>query len=309
MVAKRFVTYGFKEWAAATNANRFRSVLTKHMRRATELNGLVAVRALRQTIQSSSGLASNAALTVFIKGSSKPLVDHGDLYQSQTYQVVNDFTVWVGVRRQSDEGFDLARALHDGYQVKVTPAMRGMFMALFQVSQGKLPASELTGRAAELWERRPGGWFPLKPETTVLTTPGRPWVTATFQDGSLKEKTKTNWELAVQAAFRELANKGTSGKKSGASKALASFGRKAAKVERALSGAGRKAARAGKKAGKALSKKGKKVSRAVSKVAKKTQRTIKRTAKNTHRAVKRKVAKVRRSVRKSTKSKGAKKRR
>jgi len=273
----RMTTFGYKEWQAACDPRRFERVLKKHMRRATELNGAVATKALRETIATGRGMAANAALTVFIKGSSKPLVDFADLYGSQTFEVVDDYTVWAGVLKQDQEGYNLAQALHDGFQAKVTPAMRGMFFYLWKASTGAIKPEQLTGRAAELWARRPGGWFPLDEGTTVITTPGRPWVSITFGDPSFKAKVMLNWEQALEAVFREIAGKGGSGLVGKAAKAAKKAAKAARRLERSTRGlrrtlarktakAGKSVARFGKKANRSLTRTGKKVGRRVSKV-------------------------------------------
>lgn len=273
-MAAKFKTFGYKEWAVATSPKRFASVLKKHMSRATELNGLIAAKEQRAVIQS-GGFAANAALTVFIKGSAKPLVDHADLFGAITHEVINEFSVFAGVLRADEEGFNIAVALHEGFQSKVTPQMRGMFLYLWKVSKGEVPASKLTGRAAELWARRPGGWLPLSEETTVITTPGRPWVTVAFSNMSFRRRVEDNWNQALEATFKELANKGG--------------GNKPSKIQKLA----KSAARVGKKAGKLATKAGKTLSRLGKRLSKTTKRATKRAAKA--------VKSARRSIRKAIK--------
>lgn len=280
-MATGYRMYGFKEWNVVCSPTRFRSVLRKHMSRATELNGMVAARAQRETIQASKGLKANAALTVFIKGSNKPLVDNADLFGSITYEVVNEFTVFAGVMREDEEGFNIALALHEGFQTTVTPAMRGMFFALWKVGKGEMDPASLTGRAAQLWAARPGQWLPLSEETTVITTPGRPWVSITFADDAFKAKIASNWNQALEAVFKELANKGSGGS-SKAAKAVKGVAKKARRAVGALSKVGKSLARRGKalskaakRAGKAAKRTGKKLSKRVKSVARRAKRALK----------------------------------
>lgn len=281
----RVITFGYKEWAGATNARRFSTVLRKHMGRATELNGLVGAREQRRTIASGK-LAANAALTVFIKGSAKPLVDFADLYGSITYEVINEFTVFVGVLRADEEGFNIAMALHEGTQAKVTPAMRGMFLYLWKASTGVIPASQLYGRAAELWARKPGGWLPLDPSTEVITTPRRPWVEITFQDGAFKAKIQQNWEQALDAVFRELAGRGGPAE-SKTSKAIKKATKKARRAAKALGGMAKKLNRKAKGFGKKASKFGKKANRIGKRVTKKVVKQAGRKVRSVRRSIKR----------------------
>ena len=76
---------GLDEWADATNATAFQRRLMRNIHRATQLNAMAAVKTMRGLIRGGS-FARNAALTIAIKGSSKPLVDGGDLFQSISWQ-------------------------------------------------------------------------------------------------------------------------------------------------------------------------------------------------------------------------------
>lgn len=207
------MTFGFRKdagWTIFANAvdpRVFEAKLKHHMSRATALNGKVAVAAVRKVIRNGA-FAANAPLTVHIKGSSKPLVDNGTgLFQAITDEVQDHQTVFIGVNRNSDM-YNIAMALHEGVTLRVTPAMRGMFFMLWQASTGAIPSSSLTGRAAELWERRPGGWKPLKESTSVIVIPGRPFLEQAFQDPTLRNTLRNNWTQAVQATLRELATRG-----------------------------------------------------------------------------------------------------
>lgn len=269
--------FGHKGWTSATNGRRFQAVLSKHMRRATEINGMIAVRRQREVIRGSEGIVANAALTIHIKGSSKPLVDHGDLFKAITYEVVNDYQVFVGVLRTNEDAYNLAVTLHDGAAVQVTPAMRGMFFFLWKASTGDISAESLTGRAAELYARRPGGWLPLKPSTTVITIPPRPWATVAFGDPAFQQQVKNNWERAAVAAFGELAGRAGGGRSSAIGKAVKSAKKTAKK-------AGKVAAKGAKVAKKGL-KLGRRAATKVTKFAKKTANKTKRMAKKATKSV------------------------
>lgn len=274
----KYKTFGYKEWAVATSPKRFAAVLEKHMARATELNGLVAAKEQRKVIQASDGIAKNAALTVFIKGSEKPLVDHADLFGGITHEVINPFAVFAGVLRKDEEGFNIAVALHEGFQTRVTAQMRGMFLYLWKVSEGQSPVTSLTGRAAELWQRRPGGWLPLSEETTVISTTGRPWVTIAFSNLEFKAIVANNWNLALEATFKELA--GTGGQKASAVQKLVKSAKKTAKKVNRLAGrVDRKINRASKGASKSFKRLGKsanKVAKRATKVASKRLRSVRK---------------------------------
>jgi len=197
-----FKIRGLKRWVKALDARGFDAASRRHMRRATELNGKVAEKIQRQTIQSGKSLQKNAALTQAIKGADKPAVDTGLLFQSITSKVIDDFTVVVGVLRTS-EAYNIAVIVHEGAKVKVTPKMRGMFYALWKASKGELDPGKLTGRAKELFARQPDGWLPLDADTEVIIIPGRPWAEIAFRNTQMIKQTRDNWKLALEAAFRE----------------------------------------------------------------------------------------------------------
>ena len=116
--------------------------------------------------------------------------------------MLTDFSAFAGVLRTARE-FNVAAIVHEGGQARVTPKMRAMFLALWQASKGELDASKLTGRAAQLWDRMPGGWKPLSEVTTVIVIPERPWVRLTMADPSIRRLAIENWERGVQAAMLE----------------------------------------------------------------------------------------------------------
>jgi len=195
---------GWKKWEYAITPRVFAAKLNHNMRRATALNGKIAEATIRNTIKAGVDPA-NANLTIMIKSSSKPLVDKpGGLFQAVTSVVVDHTTVFAGVL-STDGDYDIAIALHEGATIAVTPRMRGMFFWLWHASEGRIQPVDLDGRAAELWERAPGGWVPLKESTTHIVIPSRPFIQKAFADKEMREKAKHNWQMALQVTMRELA--------------------------------------------------------------------------------------------------------
>ena len=67
----------------------------------------------------------NSSMTTARKGSSKPLIDKGDLVGSITYQVVDNNNVFVGVKKGDEANI---AAVHEfGCTIQVTPKMRAYF--------------------------------------------------------------------------------------------------------------------------------------------------------------------------------------
>lgn len=194
---------GWDAFAKAIDPNTFQRVLRRNMQVATTLNGKIVEAAIRRAIQGGD-FEPNAALTVMIKGSSKPLVDHGEFFKAVTSVSVGPMEVFIGIVKTAEE-YNLALALHEGVDIKVTPAMRGLFFYLWRASIGDMEPSKLTGRAAELWERAPGGWKPLKASTSVIHIPGRPFIDEVFEDESLKKTLADNWNAALRRTMQQLA--------------------------------------------------------------------------------------------------------
>ena len=66
--------------------------------------------------------APNSPMTIARKGSSKPLIDKGDLVGSITYQVIDANNVFVGIKRGKEVNI---AAVHEfGCTICVTPKMR-----------------------------------------------------------------------------------------------------------------------------------------------------------------------------------------
>jgi len=112
---------------------------------------------IKDRIISGKGMAKLHGFTVDQKGSSKPLIDDGDLLGSVGYRFVEKDAVFVGAHRKAADGTDVT-ALHEreeGTRVPVTPKMRAYLHA-----RG----------------------FHLKPSTTHPFIPGRPYVKPAFRD-------------------------------------------------------------------------------------------------------------------------------
>jgi len=193
---------GMKKMEAALDSKQFDKIMRRNMRRATQLNGMVAQAAYRRAIQAGVKPA-NAALTQAIKGDDKPLVGTSEMFNAITSKVVNDFTSFAGVLRR-DDIYNIAVIVHEGATIPVSQKMRNMFYMLWQASIGKIDPSELTGRAKELFEAMQN-WYPLKESTNVIEIPARPWMRNANDDPEMKRLMKRNWQQALQASFREQA--------------------------------------------------------------------------------------------------------
>jgi hypothetical protein len=201
-MAKKAVTFtkSWEDMSAKVIAGKFDPVLKKHFRRATIHNALLVRKAIRGNIKK-GGHTANRPLTVAIKGSDKPLVDKGQLFGAITSKLISDFTAEVGVK-MGDPTANIAVTLHEGTTIKVTPAMRGLFMLLARASQGK--AVSLSGRAEQLFSRYKD-WKPLRPGTTAIVIRPRPFMREAIEDPMVTGLVYDNWQEALNAAAKEAA--------------------------------------------------------------------------------------------------------
>lgn len=230
----RFLLAPIGDWQkmrALLNPTKFQAALKKNIRRATEINALIILKEIRKRVQE-GGYSANAALTVLIKGSSKPLVGTGDdeLFKAVTHEMVNDFSAFIGVlksaRGKSGEPMvDVAAVIHEGMTIKVTDKMRGLFIALADATRpperkwDKDPATgrftsrtatrketPLTGRAKEIFDQIKGRGQvkPLKPSTTQIVIPPRPFIKSVFEDPKIQKRIQENWKKAIDSAIRKV---------------------------------------------------------------------------------------------------------
>ena len=183
--------------------NRTSRIVEKHGKKAVGKAGLLMMKEIRKTIRAKVP-PPNAPLTVAIKRSRKPLVDHGDLMRSVTMQRINWFSVFVGVLR-TDAEFNVAEIVHEGRYIPVTARMRGLFYVLWMASMAKKrgkAASRLTGRAEELFKRFQN-WRPLSTSTRVIKIPPRPFIRMTFKSKSVQKQIRQLYWKAASDAIKE----------------------------------------------------------------------------------------------------------
>jgi len=184
------------------SVSRLDAALQAQILKATTVNAMILRREIRENIRSgkwAAGRAKNAPLTAWIKGSTKPLVDTGQLFQAITSKVVSYGRAEVGVARTA-RAANTAATVHEGAVVRVTPRMRAMFRALADVSRGKRDPSSLRGRAAALYARRKKGWKPLKDSTTHIRIPARPFIREVVESPAVQRRVYENWLAAASGA-------------------------------------------------------------------------------------------------------------
>lgn len=205
MPEQAFTIRGIGKLRTMLKGNVMKKEVERKVRRATGRNGLLVLKAIRKRIQADK-YAENAELTEAIKGSGKPLVDFGDLFQAMAMHQPDAKTVFVGILK-TDDAFNIGVALHEGKVIKVTDKMRGLFFVLWLASVGGIDPAELKGRAQELF-RRYKHWKPLDEETTEIRIPARRFIGEAFEAGGLKRKIVVNWKNAVREGMIDASRKG-----------------------------------------------------------------------------------------------------
>lgn len=125
----------------------------------------------------------NAILTIFLKGSSMPLVNNADLLNSISARHKSSWEFHVGVIREDKAGNSIAFILHEGATRKVTPEIRRFFRAQAAVTRGRVK--------------------PLKNSTPEIKIPARPFLKYSFVDDAepVRIMVEQAWGDAIKQAF------------------------------------------------------------------------------------------------------------
>ena len=190
MAKTQLKLFGFERLSKILHPTSWEKRLEKNVKVATRRNGLLAARKVKRDISSRKVQPSKLSqLTVSMKGSSKALVDTGELRKSIVSDLIAWHTVVVGVlkrRTLTDEQgnaydiMDIAIAMHFGADIPVSDKMRRYFYWL-----ANSPESSLQGKI-----------MPLSPGTTMIHVPGRPFMKGIF-DPEMRKQYKRNWQKAI----------------------------------------------------------------------------------------------------------------
>jgi len=180
---------GFDELKDKLDPKKFPRRMEKHVKKATLKNAMIGAGRVKWDIQRGK-FAANAPLTRALKGSSKPLVDTEELFKSITGDAVAWNVALIGVLKnrqvKNPETGDvedimmIAKILHDGAVIPVTPPMRRLFYALAK--------------------KYPGQVTPLSIRTKVIVLPARPFLKGVLDKTEIA-KYKANWMAAVRKAL------------------------------------------------------------------------------------------------------------
>ena len=176
VVAGGVTKYG--DWSKLKRTmDRFGKNLSKNCTVALRRAGLELEGFIKNRILTGKDMSPLHPVTIAMKGSSKPLIDGGDLLGSVGYRFVEADAVFVGVHRMAADGTNIA-ALHErekGTKVKVTPKMRAFLHA---------------------------NGLHLKKTTTEIFIPGRPFVKPAYLDFKGKGITKKLFSNAIAKTLK-----------------------------------------------------------------------------------------------------------
>jgi hypothetical protein len=166
------------DWKKLRNVmQRYEKRVMKNCTVALMRAGLKLEAIIKDRIIDGKGMSTLHGFTIEQKGSSKPLIDDGDLLSSVGLRVLARDAVFVGVHRKSEDGTDIAE-IHEreeGTRIKVTPKMRAYLHA-----KG----------------------FHLKPETEELFIPGRPFIMPSYRDFKERGIAKELFSEAVEKTLK-----------------------------------------------------------------------------------------------------------
>lgn len=196
------VDSGWSRYKKATDVKRFHRKFQRHRKVALDL---VAREIIREAIKRGS-FDRNAALTEMIKGSNDPLVDTGKHLVRAFRTRFYGKDLFVGIPT-TDPFYQQAKSVHEGVTMRVTDKMREMFILLWLASQGQIGPDQLTGRAAELYKRRPDGWLPLRESTQVIKIPARRFMSEAFGSPDVRAAAERLFTQAVNRTLTDMAGR------------------------------------------------------------------------------------------------------
>lgn len=158
---------------------RVRNILHRSAARVGNYGASEVKKGIQSGAPGGQKFAELSALTIERKGSSKPLIDHGDLIGSITYQVTNnEETVFIGVKKGTKHGegdaIQIARVHEFGCTIEVTPKMRA-----FLHYEG----------------------IHLKASTTHIHIPARPFLRPVLQSDEFRRNIVDIYLRALRRAF------------------------------------------------------------------------------------------------------------
>lgn len=187
---------------------RVNAILDAVYKSAFQRIGEIAVAAIRNAIRADE-YEPNSPITVILKGSSKPLVDHGDLIQAVSYSQPTPRSLQVGMIKTvvaKGETYNIGVILHEGASIDVGahPKVRTKVWAMVSEALGtRRRGASLTStwRAAVALAGSHGG----SGRKDIWIIPARPFISGPLQGPAFQAKLERVYEMAAKQAVERMA--------------------------------------------------------------------------------------------------------
>lgn len=196
------LTGAWQAFQAAMDPVKFHARLERNVGIASRRIGhqfqSVARRAIRD-----GRYAPNSPITVILKGSSRPLVADGDLFQALTWENPDPFTVRMGVHkaRSGAELVNIGIVLHEGATIDVgkhPQVRRKVWSMVSKKMRGRMSGASkksILGAAATLGQSKGAG------AKDIWTIPPRPFIIYPIETSSFQAFMRKTYASAVKASF------------------------------------------------------------------------------------------------------------
>lgn len=185
--------------AAALDPVRAKRILEHYLRAAGTRVGQAGQAAIRHAIRHGN-YTKNSPLTEIIKGSTKPLVHKGDLWQAVAFELTREGGVRIGVFRMAGE-HNLAVLLHEGFSYVPTARQRAKVWALVAEALGKSragasgAATRRAARSIATGGRKAGG---------LWVVPARPFIAEPLGQPGFASEVRLTYEKAIAQAIAQI---------------------------------------------------------------------------------------------------------
>lgn len=175
-------------WEMKIDPKKFTKAFEKRVKKATVDNCLYLVRKIKERILTTRSYAKNAPLTIMLKGSDRPLVDHGDMVKFISHELIDSFSAFVGARK-SKKGVNIAEMLHEGGVYKMTPEQRQFIAIAIGIAMKK--------RGTE------GKAVPESKHPGYVVIPSRPFIREVVWQKRVQTRIINRWKKAFQSTLEK----------------------------------------------------------------------------------------------------------
>jgi hypothetical protein len=197
------LTGAWESFADAMDPDLFRQRLEEQLEMANERIGRQFIATAQRWIRADK-YDPNSPITVILKGSSKPLVNRGDLFQGITFDQSDPWVLKLGIMRARPKGDDLVNIgliLHEGATVNVGahPQVRRKVWSMVTEALQKVGKLGQKSRAAA---KGAASGLGGQPASNLWVIPARPFLLAPLASAAMQKTIKRTAIQAVKAAFQ-----------------------------------------------------------------------------------------------------------